>query len=213
MSPAPPKTLLLSQDAGLLDHWRAALGRATPSVFEFNAVLEGLRPGTTVWIDQSLPKLPSWDDPYWQRLMHATLEPKVVYASSNPNNAQGMAALDAGCAAYCHAFANRQTLKQVREVVASGQVWIGRDLMRQLLNRSQHASAHLAQPADVDWAIGLTPREREVAVLAANGASNQAIATDCHISERTVKAHLTAVFEKLNLTDRLQLALRVHGIH
>ena len=52
-----------------------------------------------------------------------------------------------------------------------------------------------------------------MAVLAANGASNQAIATDCGISERTVKAHLTAVFEKLNLTDRLQLALRVHGIH
>ena len=40
-----------------------------------------------------------------------------------------------------------------------------------------------------------------------------AFATDCGTSDRTGKAHLTAVFEKLNLTDRLQLALRVHGIH
>jgi DNA-binding NarL/FixJ family response regulator len=85
--------------------------------------------------------------------------------------------------------------------------------MRQLLSRTQHAAARAPQKADTEWSGGLTQREREVAVLAANGASNQAIATDCGISERTVKAHLTAVFEKLNLTDRLQLALRVHGIH
>ena len=213
MSSAPPKTLLLSQDAGLLGHWRAALGRATLSAAHFEAVLEQLRPGTTVWIDQALPKLPAWGDARWQRLLHAAPDPKVVYASSNPNNAQGMAALDAGCAAYCHAFADRQTLQQVRDVVASGQVWIGRDLMRQLLKRSQHAATHVVQAGDIDWALGLTQREREVAVLAANGASNQAIATDCGISERTVKAHLTAVFDKLNLSDRLQLALRVHGIH
>lgn len=213
MSPPPPKTLLLSQDAGLLGHWRAALGRATPSVAEFDAVLPGLQPGATVWIDQALPGLPAWGDAAWRRLLQATLEPRIVYASSNPNNAQGMAALDAGCAAYCHAFADRQTLKQVRDVVASGQVWIGRELMRQLLNRSQHAATRRSQSSDTDWATSLTQREREIAVLAANGASNQAIATDCGISERTVKAHLTAVFEKLNLTDRLQLALRVHGIH
>jgi DNA-binding NarL/FixJ family response regulator len=58
----------------------------------------------------------------------------------------------------------------------------------------------------------LTTREREVALLAANGASNKTIASDCDITERTVKAHLAAIFEKLHLTDRLQLALRVHGI-
>lgn len=213
MSAAPPKTLLLSQDAGLLGHWRAALGRATPAAADFKALAGALQPGTTVWVDHSLPGLPVWGDAQWHSLLHATPESRIVYASSNPNDTQGMAALDAGCAAYCHAFADRQTLKQVRDVVAAGQVWIGRDLMRQLLNRTQRASAHLALPTDLNWAIGLTPREREVAVLAANGASNQAIANDCHISERTVKAHLTAVFDKLNLTDRLQLALRVHGIH
>ncbi len=213
MSAAPPNTLLLSQDGGLLNHWRAALGRSTPAAPDFDAVAGALHAGTMLWIDHSLPGLPAWGTLQWQDLLHGVSESRIVYASSNPNSAQGMAALDAGCAAYCHAYADRQTLKQVRDVVASGQVWIGRDLMRQLLNRTQYAAARVARPAEADWAVGLTPRERQVAVLAANGASNQAIATDCHISERTVKAHLTAVFEKLNLTDRLQLALRVHGIH
>ncbi len=213
MSAAPPKTLLLSQDAGLLGHWRLALGRTALGLTQFDALHNALQPGVTVWIDHSLPGLPAWGDPPWKRLLQAAPEPKVVYASSNPDNAQGMAALDAGCAAYCHAFADAKTLRQVRDVVASGQVWIGRELMQQLLSRTQTAVARAPQVADTDWANGLTQRERQVAVLAANGASNQAIAADCGISERTVKAHLTAVFEKLNLTDRLQLALRVHGIH
>ena len=68
------------------------------------------------------------------------------------------------------------------------------------------ANTSQASPATVGVPV-------EVAILAANGASNLAIARDCKISERTVKAHLSAVFEKLNLTDRPPLALRVHGIH
>ena len=82
------------------------------------------------------------------------------------------------------------------------------------MHRLLHGARALApsgKPA-VQWDQGLTQREREVALLAANGASNSDIATECGISERTVKAHLTAVFAKINITDRLQLALRVHGI-
>ena len=62
------------------------------------------------------------------------------------------------------------------------------------------------------WSETLTAREKQVALLAAQGASNQRIAEDCDITERTVKAHLSAVFDKLGVTDRLQLALKVHGI-
>lgn len=53
----------------------------------------------------------------------------------------------------------------------------------------------------------LTPREREVVGLVAAGASNKEIAERLLIAERTVKAHLTSVFEKLGLSSRLQLAI------
>ena len=62
------------------------------------------------------------------------------------------------------------------------------------------------------WSAPLTEREREVAQLAAIGDSNLTIADALGITERTVKAHLKAVFEKLQVADRLQLALRVHGV-
>ena len=120
-------------------------------------------------------------------------------------------ALDVGCVAYCHAFSDASTLKQVKDVVEAGQVWIGKSLMQRLLHGINRLVPKSPTP-DAAWRDGLTPREIEIAILAANGASNQAIAAQCAISERTVKAHLSAVFGKLIITDRLQLALRVHGI-
>jgi DNA-binding NarL/FixJ family response regulator len=63
------------------------------------------------------------------------------------------------------------------------------------------------------WDNGLlTEREITVARYAASGQANAQIAEALGITERTVKAHLSAVFEKLGVSDRLQLALLVHGI-
>jgi DNA-binding NarL/FixJ family response regulator len=137
---------------------------------------------------------------------------RIVAARSNPKDIEAITALDVGCAAYCHAFSDAHTLAQITQVIEAGHVWIGKSLMQRLIQTAGSAGAFIPAPT-TDWAEGLTQREREVSVLAANGASNQAIAEDCGISERTVKAHLSAVFGKLNITDRLQLALRVHGIN
>ncbi|UUA74872.1 helix-turn-helix transcriptional regulator [Cellvibrio sp. QJXJ] len=53
----------------------------------------------------------------------------------------------------------------------------------------------------------LTGRERAVAELVAAGKTNKEVARELDITERTVKAHLGASFEKLGVRDRLQLAL------
>ena len=53
--------------------------------------------------------------------------------------------------------------------------------------------------------------ELEVALAVAGGKSNREVAEQLFIAERTVKAHLGAVFEKLGVRDRLQLALRLSG--
>ncbi|MBV5337679.1 MAG: response regulator transcription factor [Deltaproteobacteria bacterium] len=57
----------------------------------------------------------------------------------------------------------------------------------------------------------LTEREREVAVLVAHGECNKEIARELNIAERTVKAHLSTVFEKLDVRDRLQLAIHLRN--
>ena len=209
----PLKFVFVSNDAGLLAHWQRVLQPDDAVVVsQFNDLLSlTLLPDTLALIDLSMPNLPLWNDPQWQLLVHKR-QVRLVAASSNPKDDEAIEALDAGCSAYCHAYSDAATLIQVTQVVQAGHVWIGKTLMQRLIQSAGRASLPVTVPV-VDWSTGLTPREREVAVLAANGASNHHISLDCNISERTVKAHLSAVFEKLNLTDRLQLALRVHGIH
>ena len=204
--------ILVSQDEGLLAHWQRVFGK------ERSRVASGLTDlskrqrdaDATIWVDDSLASPPDWRNEEWQSLLRIA-HVRVVAASSNPSDDKAIEALDAGCAGYCHAYADAETLRQVEQVIEAGQVWIGKNLMGRLLQGTSRIAA-VERSDDPDWGISLTPREREVAILAANGASNLAIASDCDISERTVKAHLTSVFTKLNITDRLQLALRVHGI-
>jgi len=206
-------TVFVTHDSGLLAHWQKTFGTNQQTVASRIEHFFELRPSvaTIAWIDTSLAKGAAWTTDAWRAVLQSE-HVRVIAASSNPNDDEAMLALDAGCAAYCHAFSDAPTLKQVREVVDAGHVWIGKSLMQRLLKGVGHA-ATIIPKRDVSWRETLTQREAEVAVLAANGASNQAIATQCQISERTVKAHLSAVFTKLNITDRLQLALRVHGIH
>lgn len=55
--------------------------------------------------------------------------------------------------------------------------------------------------------VSLTDREREVLLLVHGGLANKQIARKLGISERTVKAHLTSIFQRLGVTDRTQAAL------
>jgi DNA-binding CsgD family transcriptional regulator len=93
----------------------------------------------------------------------------------------------------------------------------------ELLRRAQslielaYASVLSARPA-VDAAAALrdttlTNRERQVAALAGQGATNAEIARALVVSERTVKAHLTHIFSKLGLRSRTELAIRVAEAH
>lgn len=204
-------TVWASNDAGLVSHWTNALPPPQTVLPTFaDVVSEGAQLAGALWVDVAMPEVPPWRSPAWQALLQRP-GLRVIAASSSPNDRAAVEALNAGCAAYCHAYSDAATLQQVQQVVALGHVWVGKSMMQMLLADARRTAKPVAAQAD-DWQGALTEREREVATLAANGASNQAIARDCTISERTVKAHLSAVFAKLNITDRLQLALRVHGI-
>ena len=64
--------------------------------------------------------------------------------------------------------------------------------------------------SNVQDGVKMTPREREVIDLIAEGLSNKAIGKQLHISVHTVKSHLRNVMDKLTLNSRLQIATYVH---
>lgn len=141
--------------------------------------------------------------------VHARLGPvPVVILSDTPNDAEALAALSAQARGYCNSHAGAEVLVKVASVVTQGGLWIGEALMQRIL-AVQHLIQVPATAALPDWRATLTAREVQVAQLAAAGARYKEIARELLITERTVKAHMGAIFDKLNLRDRLQLALLV----
>lgn len=134
---------------------------------------------------------------------------RVVVLSDQPDDEEGLAALNLGAAGYCNASAAKEVLIQIADVVNHHGLWVGPTLLNRLLR--QTAQLQTPNPNKTDWTKGLTPREAEIARAAARGLSNREIAEGLGITERTVKAHLTVIFEKLNLRDRLQLSLLVNA--
>lgn len=138
----------------------------------------------------------------------ATSNVPIVVLSNVPEDEQGTAALAAGASGYCSALTLPEVLHQVANVVEHGGLWVGPQLMRRLM---QGLAAHGNDSAEPSLGR-LSMRERQVAEAVARGSTNKEIARVMGITERTVKAHLTASFEKLGVRDRMQLALLVNGV-
>jgi two-component system nitrate/nitrite response regulator NarL len=131
----------------------------------------------------------------------------VVLLSLQPDDGEALAAFELGARAYAHALATPAMLREVDAVVAHGGLWVGPALMARLL-RALSARPSLVAPK-IDVLDGLSARERSVAEAVAEGLSNKEIALRLALTERTVKAHLAAVFDKLGVRDRLQLVVRI----
>jgi DNA-binding CsgD family transcriptional regulator len=94
--------------------------------------------------------------------------------------------------------------------------------LRSRAKAAAKSSAHLtglcegARTQPLQWvgsgAATITRRQREIALLAAAGATNAQIATELTLSERTVESHLYAVFAKLDISDRAQLSSALEGL-
>jgi len=123
-------------------------------------------------------------------------------------------ALVHGAAGYCGESEPPELLLQAVKSILKGDIWIQRHLVPKVIGtliqmKSQPIEA--AEPAksaeSVTLLKSLSNRELDVAKMIRDGENNRTIASTLNISERTVKAHLTSTFKKLNVPDRLHLAL------
>jgi len=135
----------------------------------------------------------------------------LVLLADEPSETEAMAALAAGASGYCNGHAAPEVLQQVAKVIEHGGIWVGQGLMQRLLASTSRLSLRM-NADESSWRSLLTPREQDVAVLLAKGDSNKEIARKLEITERTVKAHVGAMLEKLGVRDRLQLSLIINGI-
>ena len=125
---------------------------------------------------------------------------------------QELALFRAGVRGACLLESSADRLARVIAAVLEGEVWIRRSLVGKLVDSLVSAGADTMTGATGRFAI-LTPREVEIARLIGEGASNKRIARHLAITERTVKGHLTAIFRKIGVVDRLKLALLIARRH
>lgn len=134
----------------------------------------------------------------------------VVAMVGVPGEAEAFSLLNAGVHGYCHVEAAPEQLCEISLVVENGGLWMPPPLMQRFLALSTRAIP--AVTPEAHELNDLTAREVMVAEQVAHGASNREIAAALEITERTVKAHLSAIFDKLGVRDRVQLALRMNNI-
>ena len=107
-----------------------------------------------------------------------------------------------------------ETLLQAITKVRAGEVWLEPTMIARVLGDLTRPQPSPQASAEATKIARLTEREREVITLVGEGLRNKHIAARLYISEATVRHHLTAIFAKLDVADRFELAIYAyqHGL-
>jgi len=164
--------------------------------------LAGEHSPDVVLMDLSMPRVDGIEAT--RRLLAERPDARVVVLTSFSDRERILDALDAGAVGYLLKDAEPDELLRGIEAAARGEAPLA----------PKAAKVVLSARADARPAAELTARETEVLGLLAEGLANKQIARRLGIAEKTVKTHLTSVFQSIGVSDRTQAALwaRTHGI-
>ncbi len=129
----------------------------------------------------------------------------LLLTSASGDRTQVVQALKLGAYGVIPQESTPQRLFESIRCVMDGQYWIGKDSISDLVKALRN-DTHLEGPSR-QKRFGLTPRELEIVTLVVAGYSNPDIAQRFSISGQTVKHHVSNIFDKLGVSNRLELAL------
>jgi DNA-binding NarL/FixJ family response regulator len=135
--------------------------------------------------------------------------PRIIMLTTFELDEYVHTALENGAVGFLLKDTPPRDLIQAVHTVAEGNAMLAPSVTRRLI--AEFAARNSTQAVAARTQLeALTDREREVAVAIAQGLSNAEIAKLLFMSEATVKAHVSHVLAKLNLTNRVQAAMLVH---
>jgi DNA-binding NarL/FixJ family response regulator len=135
-------------------------------------------------------------------------ETQVVVLSGFASEEIATRAAEGGARGYVLKSTRLSGVADAIRAVGAGGIWIDPELPRRVFDIFQRTAGTNTR---VNGLADLTRREREVLATVAQGSSNQEIAQKLCISEQTVKTHLTRIFAKLAVRNRLAAALAYYG--
>jgi DNA-binding NarL/FixJ family response regulator len=176
---------------------------------ELKSVVDRLRPDV-VLLDYKMPYVRDFGA-LVQQIRGQRDDLEVVVLSGFGSEEIATRAAEGGARGYVLKATRLSAVADAVQTVASGGIWIDPTLPRKIFTIFQRQSTKEMPTLDSGLA-GLTRRELEVLASVAQGISNQEIGKKLCISEQTVKTHLTRIFAKLEVKNRLAavLAFQTH---
>lgn len=139
---------------------------------------------------------------------------KLFILSDRPDETEGLDFIRLGVIGYANSYIGAERLQEAARTVTSGSVWINQQLMQRLIAESlpekRQQNPAVREEEKRQMLRDLSDREYQIAGLVAQGLSNLEIAEQLGITDRTVKAHLGAIYAKTSTRGRLSLALLVN---
>jgi two-component system nitrate/nitrite response regulator NarL len=201
--------LLSSANKSVITRWENLLGGQYP--LEQVTLLRELKSRCTEKrFDLILLHRPLVDMAAFSELRRAVPLSKFFLLSDQPNEEEGLAFLKLGIVGYGNTYISQARLVEAVRVISGGAVWLGQKVIQQLILESYSKAKERVAPGSGQKLVALTRAEHKVAELVARGQSNLEIAFNLKITERTVKAHLTSIYEKTKTGSRLSLALLIN---
>ena len=155
-------------------------------------------------LDLAMPRVPGLEA--LSELSKAKTPVRTILLTAQIERAQIVEALQLGARGIVLKESATELLMEAIRVVMTGQYWVGRESVSDLVATLRELMPKSGEEPSTRR-FGLTPREMEVISAIVAGYTNKDIAQRFAISEQTVKHHLTNIFDKVGVSNRLELAL------
>ena len=136
--------------------------------------------------------------------------PQVIVLTTFQADEQVLSALRVGASGFLLKDTPPAEILNAVRLVAAGDAMLSPSVTRTLLSHFGDTEATERRRAAAQRLATLTDREREVALAVGSGASNAEVGASLFMSEATVKAHVSRLFTKLDVTNRVHIAIVVH---
>ncbi len=142
-----------------------------------------------------------------EQILSINSKANIFVLSDMPDFAEARQLIEKGAKGYANSRMLAEGLKHAFDSIEYGDIWMPPSFVLDLIKKVKRASE-----SSTDIKDKLSKKEFEVATFVSEGYSNLQIAEAMEITERTVKSHLSAIFDKLGIKDRLSLALMVKSV-
>ncbi|MDD2828995.1 MAG: LuxR C-terminal-related transcriptional regulator [Sulfuricurvum sp.] len=197
------KLYLVTSSESIMNHWSKALKKYHPmKIHSMNELNCSTIKGIILCQDTDI------DETKLHDLLNNS-ESRLMIFSMLPDFLKAQQYLSKGVVGYGNAMMHESHIQSAYQAIEEGKIWLYPDFISGLITQLTQV-----KPKNIESHEALeklSHREKEVALLLAQGLTHNEIAEDLNITVRTIKAHCTSIYEKLAIKDRLALSVLLHS--